>query len=162
MRMLAKEYAVIDEDANTFVNYLVFEYNDSWLSGHNFYLTLKKYIEQNMLLNAQDKYTLNKYIWMAKYHNWSLHYTAKVLKNTDVLCEDDIWSFSALLIRNVTYKSKFRCLLWDDDVYKKLFGEDRFSESPAIYKYYIRKNENVDWIKTTEARTEDDEPDDFI
>ena len=41
IRRTCKEYVVLDSDEMAFVNYLIFEEDDSWRGGHDFYRRLK-------------------------------------------------------------------------------------------------------------------------
>lgn len=149
IRRTTKEYIVIDSDGVAFVNYLVFEEEDSWLGGHAFYYRLRKNIERALAVNINEPLLRTKYEWMARFHNWSLRHTAQILKKSGSLSEDDVWSFSSLLVKAQVGSGDFMSLLWTDRAFTRPAGD----EGKA----------NVDWIKQWPGvMTEDDEkePDD--
>ena len=149
IRRTTKEYLVLDSDGVAFINYLVFEEEDSWLGGHAFYYRLRKNIERALAVNVKEPSLRSKYEWMARFHNWSLRHTARILKRSGSLSEDDVWSFSSLLIKTPAGLDDFASLLWTDRAFTR----------PVEDEHEV----GVDWIKQWPGvTTEDDEkePDD--
>ena len=88
---------------------------------------------------------------MARFHDWSLRNTAQILKKSSSLSEEDVWSFSSLLINLPVDIGVFTSLLWKDRSFTK----------PSDNKDEI----GVNWIKQWPgASSEDDEmePDDEL
>ena len=144
IRRTAKELVIIDSDSIAFVNYLVFEEEDSWLSGHDFYNRQKSNLEDALKDRTLQSGVIEKYAWMAKFHNWALYHTAQVLKRSGNLNEDNVWSFSSLIVDHQHGTGDFHSLLW----------KDRTFETPPQYEDELA----IDWIKQwPTALTEDDE-----
>lgn len=144
IRSTAKELVIIDKDGISFVNYLLFEEEDSWLGGHDFFCRQKNNIEKALKDNILDSAVVSKYVWMAQFHNWALHHTAHILKRSGMLSEDDVWSFSSLIVEHTYGAREFQSLLWTDRAFQNSIQDE---DEPAI-----------DWIKQWPgAITDDDE-----
>jgi hypothetical protein len=119
MRLAAKEYIVRDADENSFVNYLVFHEEDSWLGGAHFYEVMKAQILQSLSLHAHTEVLRAKYIWAAQFHNWSLQHTARRLKLSGTLSEDDVWDFGSLVVPGEIGERLFLSLISTDPAFQR-------------------------------------------
>jgi hypothetical protein len=152
MRLTAKEYVIIDQDERAFVNFLIFEQEDAWLGGHEFYVNQKRVIEKALGDATLPAKVREKYEWMAHLHNWSLFQTAMMLKKFGEMDQDNVWSFSSLLVSGAPIQNKFRCLVEEDLAFHKPWREYE------VRDYEVR---DIDWIREWPGtRTEDDEPED--
>jgi hypothetical protein len=143
LRQSIKEYLIVDEDSKLFLNYLLFQEEDHWQSGHRFYLNQKQILEKALKDIDISSSTRSKYVWMARLHNWSLYYTAAILKRSGILSEDDVWSFSSLLVKGVPYKARFTSFLRSDQSFQQVDEIDQ---------------DKIDWIKQwPDITTENDE-----
>ena len=149
VRKELKELVTIDADGLSFLNYMVFQAEDEWLGGHDFYLKQRDLLTlacEDMQLPAPVR---EKYIWMSMFHNWCVRETAHLLRSSGRLTEDDVWSFSSLLVKPVAKERRFVSALWLDRAFD---GED-----------YTKRHQGIDWTKEWPGvRTEDDEPEDYV
>ncbi len=148
VRKEIKEFIVLDTDGIPFIFYMTFEEDDQWLKGHEFYLKqrdlITRMLDDTMLIDE----VRSKYEWMAQFHNWCIRETAHLLKSSGTMSEDDVWSFSSLIVKNVDHESDFVSALWLD----RAFSGANFHQ----------RHEDVDWIKEWPGvLTEDDEPEDY-
>ena len=149
MRLTTKEFIITDVDMLAFVNFLIFEEDDVWLGGHKFYLEQKELIVRLLGDTALPVSVLEKYTWMAQFHNWSLFQTARHLKQSGELNEDNVWSFSSILIPDVPINTRLSCLAWSDTAFQQ--------------PWYFRGDQDIDWIRQWPGvRTEYDEPEEGI
>ncbi len=150
IRKDAKEHIVVDEDFVCFINYLIFEEDDEWLRGHEFYYNQKLALDKALSKESIDPAVRSKYLWMARFHNWSLRHAARILKQSGIMSEDDVWNFSSLVVTEAPTDSSFQSLLWIDRAFKKPIEINK-------------EDNNIDWIKQWPGeRTDDDEEERMI
>jgi hypothetical protein len=145
IRRTAKELIIVDGDDIAFINYLIFEEEDSWFGGHRFYHEQKQALDGALLNRAFDFSTVSKYKWMARFHNWSLRQTAHILKKSGTLSEDDVWSFSSLIVKHPVGDGDFKSLLWADPTFERAIQQEG--------------DLGVDWIKQWPGVMTDDDED---
>lgn len=147
-RREAKELITIDEDGLAFLNYTVFQAEDEWLGGHAFYVKQRDLLAESLADGELAASARKKYVWTAAFHNWCVREAAHILKSSGNMSEDDVWSFSSLLVKPEPRPRKFISALWLDRSYD---GLD-----------YVNRHGETDWIRSWPGvTTEDDEPDDY-
>lgn len=114
VRKSAKEFVVLDADGVAFINHLVFDEEDSWSIGARTYHSMTKVITSALRERTIETTVREKYEWLASFHNWALAHTARLFKTLAAPTEDDIWSFSTLLIREYEGQGSYRSFLWSD------------------------------------------------
>lgn len=154
LRLNIKEYIISDNNSKIFfINFMLFDEEDGWISGYKFYLSQKEKLEKIIKNDEVEDIIKNKYKWLAILHNWTIKKTAKILKISGILNEDNVWSFSSLIIKNIDDEIDFFCLAEKDGIFDKV-NELKKKE----YYSLMGIKRRVDWIKEwPHASTEDDE-----
>ena len=139
------ELLTLENQKHPFVCHLNFEEEDEWLGGECFYQTQHKLITDS-LTGPLPSDVKRKYLWLAEFHNWSLWETARLLKLSGQLQEDNVWWFSLYWVKGIEYTDRFvSALLLDQD-----FSNQQLSNEP----------DGVNWVKDwPNIFTDDDEPD---
>jgi hypothetical protein len=148
IRKDTKEYIVVDEDYVSFINYLIFEEEDEWLSGHEFYYRQKLALDEALSNKKIDSTVRSKYLWIARFHNWSLRHAARILKQGGIMSEDDVWNFSSLVVNEAPTDSSFQSLLWIDRSFERAVK--------------IINEKNIDWIKQWPGVTTEDDEEEMV
>lgn len=148
VRQEIKEYVTIDTDDAAFLCYMIFETEDEWCGGHQFYVDQRDLVSRKLEDDGCPRAVREKYEWIARFHNWCVRETAHVLKRSGIMTDDDVWSFPSLRVKGLEDGERFRSALWEDRAFS---GHD------------VQGRNDIDWVKQWPGvRTEDDEPEDSV
>jgi hypothetical protein len=144
-----KELITFEGHDVAFVCYVIFEEEDNWLGGEPFYRAQHDLISKT-LANPELNITVRqKYVWLAEYHNWCLFQTARLLKQSGRLAEDEVWHLNLHWVREIPLSRRFACAAWTDRSLKKAYDGNQ--------------QNGVDWIREWPgASSDDDEPEDYV
>jgi len=143
-----KQYITIDADGIPFLCYMIFETEDEWCGGHQFYENQRDLVSSMITERSCPPEVRDKYEWIAQYHNWCVRETAHLLKCSGIMTEDDVWSFPSLMVKAASNQREFRSALWLDR---------------AFHGHDVKRRNEIDWVKQWPGEvTEDDEPEDHV
>jgi hypothetical protein len=128
-----KELITFENKILPFVCYLVFEQEDDWMGGESFYERQRDIVQRALSDDSLLPDTKEKYLWLGEYHNWALAETARVLKTSALMTEEDVWWFRTLWMKQIT---PIRC--FDSAL--------RLDRQPPINKNAATYRNGVNWI----------------